>query len=90
MTRFAIKSSTKATLIWLLLVLLTLVTYGLGKAGYSGTFIISIVLASVLIKGRYIITDFMELRGTEKKWRWLVQGWLLLIVALIATAYRYS
>ena len=90
MTRFAITSSTKATLIWLLLVLLTLVTYGLGKIGYSGTFVITIVLASVLIKGHYIIADFMELRGTEKKWQWLVEGWLLLVVALIAAAYKYS
>lgn len=90
MNKLAITPSTTATLIWSLLVLLTLITYGLGKMGYSSTFVISTVLASVLIKGHFIIANFMGLKGVEEKWQWLVEGWLLLVVALIATAYKYS
>jgi len=80
-------SNSRATWIWLFLILLTLLTYGLGRAGFSDLKILSVILFTAFLKGHWIIADFMALKHTERKWRWLVHGWLLLTIALIALAY---
>ena len=53
----------KAWLVWALLVGLTLLTWWAGQAGYSGQGLVVALLASVFIKGHFIIADFMGLRG---------------------------
>ena len=44
-------------------------------------------LAIVWLKGRLIVLDFMELRQAPARWRWLLQGWLMLITTLILLFY---
>jgi hypothetical protein len=54
---------------------------GGGSAAAIGLLVIS------LVKGRLVIDDFMGLRCVRLKWRLLVLGWLVLVLALIALAY---
>ena len=77
----------KAWLVWLLLVVLTLLTWWAGQAGYSGQWLVLALLASVFVKGHFVIADFMGLRGVAVRWRLLVHGWLVLVLGLIWVAY---
>ena len=45
------------------------------------------LLASVFVKGHFVIADFMGLRGVALRWRLLVHGWLVLFIGLIFLAY---
>lgn len=77
----------KAYAVWLLLMVLTGLTWWAGQAGFSGQTLVLALLASVFIKGHFLIADFMGLRGTALLWRALVHGWLLLVTGLIFLAY---
>lgn len=73
--------------VWLLLVVLTLLTWWAGKAGFSGEGLVAALLASIFIKGHFVIADFMALRDVAFLWRALVHGWLILVSCLIFVAY---
>lgn len=74
--------------IWVLLIALTAATYAAGKAGLGGPVVMYLLLLSIFIKGHFIIADFMGLRGAPRMWRWLVHGWLVLVMGLIALAFQ--
>lgn len=78
----------RAYIVWLLLVVLTLLTWWAGRAGFSGQWLVLALLASVFIKGHFVIADFMGLRDVKLLWRAMVHGWLMLVSALIFLAYR--
>lgn len=73
--------------VWLLLMLLTLVTYGIGEAGLGGIEVVFLLLAMVLIKGQMVADFFMGLRRVRLRWRILLTIYLLLVVSGIALAY---
>ena len=73
--------------LWLLMLLLTLTTYAIGKLGYSGVAVVSFLLITATAKATFIIRDFMELRGVSLLWRVIMYGWLLVVIAGIAIAY---
>jgi cytochrome c oxidase subunit 4 len=75
------------TLIYVLLVVLTVITWGLGKAGFSGLGISLIVLGFALFKGFLIGDYYMGLRGIRSIWRWPILIWLLLPGSLITWAF---
>ncbi|KIF81944.1 cytochrome C oxidase subunit IV family protein [Noviherbaspirillum autotrophicum] len=77
-----------ATLQWMMLLALTAVTFGLAEFGMSGRAIILPVLAATLVKGRIVIDRFMALQGIAGPWRWLVLGWLVVVVGSITYAFR--
>lgn len=76
--------------IWLLMMLLTLTTYAIGKLGYSGALVMLFLLSTATVKAGLIIRDFMELRGVSLLWRVIMYGWLLTVCAAIAIAYIIS
>lgn len=81
-------SSKSATIEWLVLLGLTAVTVVLAESGLpSGTLLIPVLLAT-LVKGRIVIDRFMALQGVVLPWRWVVLGWLVLVLGLIAYAFR--
>jgi hypothetical protein len=73
--------------LWILMLVLTFFTYAMGKLGFSGLGIISLLLATVIIKGIIIIREFMELRGVSFLWRAIMYGWLWMVTIAIAVAY---
>lgn len=76
--------------IWLVMMLLTISTYAMGKFGYDGIIIMLILLLTSVIKGSFIIRDFMELNGVSLLWRAIMYGWLWIICVAIAIAYIVS
>ena len=81
---------TAATFQWLVLVALTILTFGITETGLSESSVLILVLLATLIKGRIVIDRFMALQGVSGAWRWIVLGWLLLVLGLIAYAFQHS
>jgi len=76
--------------IWLLMIVLTLSTYFMGKLGLSGIAVVLFLLFTAVIKGGLIIRDFMELRDVSFLWRAIMYGWLWTVCIAIALAYIIS
>lgn len=73
--------------LWVALLIATVLTWLIGKAGYAGPVAVSAILVIAAIKGWMIIQDFMALRRVRLLWRGLVLGWLLVTLAIILIAY---
>ena len=78
------------TRIYLLLVALTVITWGIGKAGLTGPGPALLVLGFALLKGQLIGDWFMGLRFVSGPWRWVIVVWLLIPGLLIALAFFLS
>jgi cytochrome c oxidase subunit 4 len=79
-----------ATFQWLILMALTAAAVGLSRSGLSDNAILVPVLLTTLIKGRIVIDRFMALQGVAAPWRWIVLGWLLLVLGLIGYAFHMT
>jgi len=76
--------------IWLLMIVLTLSTYVMGKMGFEGIIVVLFLLLTAMIKGSLIIRDFMELKGVSLLWRVIMYGWLWTVCIAIAMTYIIS
>lgn len=79
--------------VWLILLAITATTYWIGEAGLSGHGSMGPVLAMFVLafaKGLLVSLEFLELRHAPALWRWLVVGWLALVLVLIVLAYWIS
>lgn len=79
-----------ANRIWIILLVATGITYWLGESGVSGSAGMAPVLlmfAMALLKGLWVIYDFMDLRHAPSLWRRLLVGWLLFVTGMIVLAY---
>ncbi len=80
----------RITLIWLLLVCATLVSFDSAHIG-RGASLQSIATCAVMIvaflKVRFIGLEFMELRHAPVPLRFAFEGWVLLVCAAILTLY---
>ena len=76
--------------IYLLMMVLTVLTYALGETGYSGVVAMSFLLIAAMLKCSFIISDFMGLRGVSLLWRAIMYGWLWLVCLSIAITYVFS
>ena len=85
-----IKKHSNIHSIWLVMILLTVLSYGFGKLGFSGITTMLILLFTAVIKGTLIISDFMELRDVSLMWRVIMYGWLWGVTAAIAIIYLVS
>lgn len=79
-----------STIEWLVLLALTLLTFGLAEAHLSGSAVLIPVLLATLVKGRIVIDRFMTLQRVVAPWRWIVLGWLLLVLGLIGYAFKLT
>ena len=76
--------------IWLILLAATGVTFWLGESGLSGSPGMApelVMFALAFVKALLVMRDFMELRHAPALWRWLLQGWLVLVTTGIVLAY---
>lgn len=78
------------TLVFLLLVALTVTTWAIGRSGLSGLGLAMLVLGLALLKGHLVGDWFMGLRGLRGIWRWVVVIWLLIPGGLISVAFYFS
>lgn len=82
-----------ATFLWLLLLALTALTTqsaALAAAGLSAGMLVMLVLVVTLAKGYIVIDHFMALHQVNGAWRWIVPGWLLLVLGLIGYAFNLN
>ncbi|MGB2832088.1 MAG: cytochrome C oxidase subunit IV family protein [Methylotenera sp.] len=75
------------TVIWLVLVVLTMMTFGLGEAGMSGKAVMLTLLAITMVKSQLVANYFMGLRRTKFLWRAIMFGYFVIVGGLIALAY---
>ena len=76
--------------IWVILILLTLMTYGLSHINASSTAIMFVLMITAFVKGAMIIRDFMELKDVSLIWKLIMYGWLTIVCLSITTAYIIS
>ena len=80
-------NDTKATVVWMILVGLSLLMFALAQSGFeSKLFVISILISS-WYKGQMIIDHFMGLRHVEIIWRLVISIWLILVLSVIFIVY---
>lgn len=78
------------TLIWLILLLLTVLAFVLGKLNLSGNTAMGVLLLTTIWKGKLIADYFMGLRQTRLLWRLLIWGWLLIVASAVSLAYSLA
>lgn len=76
-----------ATLIWLVLVILTIVTFCIGERIAAGSMVMMSVLVISLIKGQLIANYFMGLRHVSWVWRGIILGYFVIVGGMVAVAY---
>lgn len=81
---------TASTREWLMLLALTVLSFSMTETAWSGNAVLVPVLLATLIKGRVVIDRFMALRHVAAFWRWLVLGWLIVVLGTIAYAFHIS
>jgi hypothetical protein len=75
------------TRVYLLLLLLSLVTFLIGQIGFSGLEVALVVLLLALLKGQLVGSYFMGLGWVRGWWRWAVSVWLFIPGLLIGAAF---
>ena len=75
------------TLVWLGLLVLTGITYSIGRMELGGTQIVMLVLVITFIKSEMVAGFFMGLRKTSMLWRAIMASWLIIVGGGIAIAY---
>ena len=87
-------SSRALTLAWLVLLAITATTWWLGGGHLqtaSGSMVpVLLLCALTFVKGMLVSLEFLELRHAPALWRWLVCGWLAVVLLLIALAFWVS
>lgn len=81
------QSNLFSTVIWLLLVALTIITFNLGDVGMSGKHVMLTILGITMIKSQMVAIYFMGLRRAGCLWRAIMLGYFLIVGGLIALAY---
>lgn len=81
------QSNLFSTIIWLVLVALTMTTFSLGEAGMSGKGVMLTLLAITMVKSQLVANYFMGLRKTRLLWRAIMFGYFVIVGSLIALAY---
>jgi len=80
----------KCTRIWLILLLLTILAFVLGKLNLSGNTVMGILLLTTVWKGKLIADYFMDLRQARWLWRLLIWGWLVIVAGAVSLAYSLA
>lgn len=75
---------------WLILMVVTAVTFWMGESGSLGRGTMApmlLLFALTFVKGLLVSLDFLELRHAPALWRWMVLVWLALVLGAIVLAY---
>jgi len=83
------------TLVWMLLVAATVVSWWLGARGDGRPLQVNLavtagVVAIALVKIRLVVWHFMEVRTAPSWLRYNCDGWLVFLALMVLALYRYS
>lgn len=81
------QSNLFSTIVWLVLTVLTTLTFSLGEAEMSGKNIMLTLLVITMVKSQLVANYFMGLRNTKLMWRAIMFGYFVIVGSLIALAY---
>lgn len=81
------QSNVFSTIIWLILVALTIATFSIGEVGMAGENAMLALLAISMVKSQMVANYFMGLRQTRLLWRSIMLGYFVIVGGLIALAY---
>lgn len=81
------KTNCFSTVIWLVLIVLTIISFYLGETGMQGKDVMLTLLAITMIKSQLIANYFMGLHKTKLCWRAVMLSYFLIVGGLIALAY---
>jgi len=81
------QSNRFSTIIWLILLVLTIATFSIGEAGMSGKNTMLMLLAITMIKSQMVANYLMALRQTKMIWRIIMLAYFVIVGGLIALAY---
>ncbi|CAG0967649.1 cytochrome c oxidase subunit IV [Methylophilaceae bacterium] len=84
------QSNTFYTVVWLILIALTLLTFSIGDAGMAGQAVMLGLLLIAIVKGQMVANYFMGLRQAAFWWRALVLFYFIIVGGMIAVAYLMS
>ena len=80
-------STTRYTVLWAFMLLLTLGSFLAAKSGLDSVALVALLLLTAFIKGQIIVDYFMQLRWAGMMWRIIALAWLLIVLLLIALLY---
>lgn len=72
---------------WLIMLVLTFITYAVARLGLSGDGLMLGVLAIAIVKGQLVVDHFMGLKRVRGFWRPLLSAYLLILGAALAGAF---
>lgn len=75
------------TIVWLVLIALTVVSYEIGETGQAGTVAMLVLLGIALVKGQLVANYFMGLRHVALLWRAIAFFYFLIVGGFIALAF---
>ncbi len=81
------QSNRFSTVIWGILITLTLITYMVGEIGLAGKGVMLLLLLIAFTKGQMVANYFMGLRAAGWLWRAIIIAYFLIVGGLIAIAY---
>ncbi|OGV75435.1 MAG: hypothetical protein A3I83_01625 [Methylotenera sp. RIFCSPLOWO2_02_FULL_45_14] len=76
-----------STIIWLLLIALTIATFSIGEVDLSGKNTMLMLLVIAMIKSQMVANYFMGLHRTRLLWRGIMFGYFVIVGGSIALAY---
>jgi len=77
------------TLVWLILVALTLLAFAVGKLELTGSTVVALILASTFIKAQLVTDYFMGLKFARPLWRILTTAWIVIVCVGIGLAWSW-
>ena len=85
----------RLTLVWMLLVAVTFVSWWLGARNVGGRLetdvsVTAAVVAIALVKTRLVFWHFMEVRTAPRWLRWNCDAWLAFLALMIFALFRYG
>ena len=81
----------RLTAVWLLLTLVTFVSWWLGAEGEGDRVDVPItaaVVAIALVKAHFVFWHFMDVRSGPRWLRWSCDGWLAYVGLMVLVLYR--
>lgn len=80
----------QATLTWLILITLTLISVYLGQTMQASGWLALAVTLTIMVKGQQIVDVYMGLRRAPRRWRALLMSYVLLVPGIIGLVYAFS
>jgi hypothetical protein len=79
----------KAEIVWLVLVILTIFAYMLGKLHLISTLLVGVLLFTTFIKGQLVIDYFMGMKNVAWGYRAIPTMWLVVVISSIGFSYYF-